>query len=103
MSFARAHRPRTMRSTIGADTEDNAGEAACFDDDRPSNHIEPVGAVTTELLDEAVFPIQIGLHRLLQDIGALIGATIAMGRIGPWQHAGRADFERAVIATFKHI
>jgi hypothetical protein len=29
-----------------------------------SNHDEAVGAVAPELLDKAVFPIEIGLHRI---------------------------------------
>ena len=39
---------------------------------------ESVARVAAELLDEAVFPIEIGLHRAFLDIGALIGTTIAM-------------------------
>jgi hypothetical protein len=43
-----------------------------------SNHEEPLGCVATELFDEAIFPIEIGLHRAGGDIGALIGTPVAV-------------------------
>ena len=43
-----------------------------------SNHEEPVGRVAPELLDEAIFPIEIGLHRAGSDIGSLIGTPVAV-------------------------
>ena len=39
---------------------------------------ESMGAVTLELFDETIFPIEIGLHRTRIDIGALIGTPVAM-------------------------
>src|SRR5262245_23468288 len=68
-----------------------------------SNHEEAVSAVALELLDEAEFPIEIGLHLCFRRIGALIGPAIAMRGIGLWQHDWRARFERAVIAAVEHV
>jgi hypothetical protein len=34
--------------------------------------------VAPELFDEAIFPIEIGLHRAGLDIGALIGTPVAV-------------------------
>jgi hypothetical protein len=34
--------------------------------------------VAAELFDEAIFPVEIGLHRAFLDIGALIGTAIAV-------------------------
>ncbi len=50
----------------------------------PSNHEEPVAGVTFELFDQAVFPIEVGLHRAGIDVGALIGTPVAVRRIGFW-------------------
>jgi hypothetical protein len=46
--------------------------------DIASNHEEPVGRVAPELIDQTVFPIEIGLHRVACDIGALIGTPVAL-------------------------
>jgi hypothetical protein len=43
-----------------------------------SNDEEAMGGVAAELVDEAVFPIEIGLHRARVDIGALIGTPVAL-------------------------
>ena len=43
-----------------------------------SDDKEAVGAVAPELFDQAVFPIEIGLHRAGIDIGALIGPPVAL-------------------------
>src|SRR5258708_708124 len=59
-----------------------------------SNHKKPVRCIAPELLDEAVFPIEIGLHRARIDIGALIGTAVAVGRIGSWHNFWRARFQR---------
>src|SRR3954468_14059245 len=46
-----------------------------------SDHEEAVRRVAPELLDQPVFPVEIGLHRFAVDIGALIGPAVAMRRI----------------------
>ena len=38
----------------------------------------PCVRVAAELLDEAVFPVEIGLHRAFLDIGAFVGAAVAV-------------------------
>ena len=38
----------------------------------------PMGGVAAELLDQAIFPIEIGLHRAFLDIGAFVGAAVAV-------------------------
>jgi hypothetical protein len=43
-----------------------------------SNHEEPMGGIAPELFDQARFPIEIGLHRTRCDIGALVGAPVAV-------------------------
>ena len=53
-----------------------------------SNHEEPMAGVAAELLDQAIFPIEIGLHRRGRDLGALIGTPVAVRRIGFWQTTG---------------
>ena len=35
----------------------------------PSNHVKPMRSIEPELLDKAIFPIEIGLHRAFRDIG----------------------------------
>jgi len=37
-----------------------------------------MGRVAPELFNEAVFPIEIGLHRVGPDIGALVGTPVAV-------------------------
>jgi hypothetical protein len=44
-----------------------------------------MGGVAPELFDEAIFPIEIGLHRAGIDTGAFIGAPVAVRRIEFWQ------------------
>ena len=44
-----------------------------------SDHIKPVRAVAAELLDEAIFPVEIGLHRSFGHIGPFIGPAVAVG------------------------
>src|SRR3954452_8346580 len=68
-----------------------------------SNHEKAVGAVAAELFDEAVFPIEVGLHRARIDIGALIGTAVALRPIGLWQNLRRPYFERAAIAALEHV
>ena len=46
--------------------------------DLASNHEEAMRCVAPELFDEAIFPIEIGLHRAGPDIGALVGTPVAM-------------------------
>jgi hypothetical protein len=43
-----------------------------------SNHEEAMGGVAPELFDETEFPIEVSLHRVAPDIGALIGAPVAV-------------------------
>jgi hypothetical protein len=43
-----------------------------------SNHEEPMRGIAPELFDQAIFPIEIGLHRARCDIGALVGAPVAV-------------------------
>ena len=64
---ARIMRPRSSASMVGAE-----------DPPQSSNHEESVGAVAAELFDEAVFPIEIGLHRARLDIGAFVGTPVAV-------------------------
>lgn len=51
-----------------------------------SDHIETVGAVAGQLVDQAEFPIQIGLHGFLGIVGAFVRATVAVdarrGQVG---------------------
>src|SRR3954469_18187069 len=68
-----------------------------------SNHEKPVRGVAAELFDETVFPIEIRLHRARIDIGAFIGAAVAVGRIGFWQNFRRPRFQRAVVAAIEHV
>src|SRR5258708_28723759 len=68
----------------------------------PSNHEKPVRPVALELLDETVFPVEIGLHRARRDICALVGTAVAVGWIGFWWHLRRPDFQRAVVAALQH-
>src|SRR5688572_5333093 len=70
---------------------------------RDSYDEESVRGVAAELLDEAVFPVEVGLHRAFLDIGALIGTAVTVRRVGLWDHKRRADLERTtVIAAFEH-
>src|ERR1700730_14420504 len=48
----------------------------------PSNDKEAVGCVAPELLDQTIFPVEIGLHRTRGDFGAFIGTPVAVRRIG---------------------
>jgi hypothetical protein len=41
-----------------------------------SEHLKAVGSVASELLDEAEFPIEIGLHRGRRVVGALVGPLV---------------------------
>src|SRR5450759_1094219 len=43
-----------------------------------SDHEKPVTGVAPELFDQAVFPIEIGLHRARRDIGALVGTPVTV-------------------------
>jgi hypothetical protein len=43
-----------------------------------SNHEEAMGCVAAELFDQAIFPIEIGLHREGAGVGALVGTPVAM-------------------------
>jgi len=43
-----------------------------------SNHEEAMGGVAPELFDEAIFPIEIGLHRVRPGIGSLIRTPVAV-------------------------
>ncbi len=67
-----------------------------------SNHVESMRRVAAELVDETVFPVEIGLHRRHVDVGALIGTAIAARRIGFRHHHRRSDFKGAVMATVEH-
>jgi hypothetical protein len=42
------------------------------------NHEEAMRCVALELFDQAIFPIEIGLHRMGPDAGALVGTPVAM-------------------------
>src|SRR6476661_2821844 len=66
---------RLRSSSCGATSPLNASSAIAG---APSDHEESVGSVAAELLDEAVFPVEIGLHRALLDVGTLIGTAIAV-------------------------
>src|SRR6266850_143018 len=47
--------------------------------DLPSSYDEKsMRGVAAELFDEAVFPVEIGLHRTFLDISALIGTAVAV-------------------------
>lgn len=59
---------------------------------RSSDDVKSVRAVAAEPIDQAVFPVEIGLHRALGDIGSLVGPAIAMRRVGLWQDQRRTDF-----------
>jgi hypothetical protein len=37
-----------------------------------------MGCVAVELFDQTMFPIEIGLHRVGPDIGALVGTPVAV-------------------------
>src|ERR1700751_1857833 len=60
---------------------------------------ETVGRVAAKLLDETVFPIEMGLHRLVRDADAFIGPPVALRRIRLGQRLRRAHFKRAIVAT----
>src|SRR5262245_11375274 len=68
-----------------------------------SNHKKTVSRVAAELLDEAVFPIEIGLHRFCRGIRPLIRTPIAVWRVGFWQELWRACFQRTVVAAVEHM
>src|SRR6202011_2878538 len=68
-----------------------------------SNHEEPMGGVAPELFDEAIFPVEIGLHGLGCDIGAFIGTPVTMRRIELWQIERRSRFQHAIIAAIEHV
>src|SRR6266567_162085 len=44
----------------------------------PSNHEKPMTGVAAELLDQAIFPVEIGLHRRGRGLGALVGPPITL-------------------------
>src|SRR3954447_412410 len=67
-----------------------------------SDHIESMRRITAKLVDEAVFPIEIGLHRLGVEVGTLIGPPIAVRGIGLRQYQRRTDFKLAVITAVEH-
>src|SRR2546428_14087278 len=69
----------------------------------PSDHEESMGGVAAELLDEAVFPVEIGLHRAFLDIGALIGGAVGGGRCWLWDEGGGPGFRRAGMAAFEAL
>src|SRR5262249_60032674 len=68
-----------------------------------SNHEEAVRIVAAKLLDETELPVEIGLHRLLRDLGAFIRAAVAVRGIRLWQHERRPLVQRAVIAAVEDV
>src|SRR4051812_35353283 len=68
-----------------------------------SNHEETMAGVAAKLFDQAILPIEIGLHRAAVDIGALIGTPVTVRRIGFWHDKRQSHLERAVIAAIEHV
>src|SRR5260370_36490596 len=68
-----------------------------------SNHEESMGCVAAALFDQAIFPIEISLHRARGDIGALIGRPAPVPRTRLWPNLRRPRFQPAIIATLEHI
>src|SRR6476620_11191349 len=86
--------PKASRNSIESRTVVELGKAAMGGFLREaqvsrcaaSNHEKSMGGVALELVDQAVFPIEVGLHRAGVDVGALVGTPVAVGRIGFWQN-----------------
>lgn len=47
----------------------------------PSDYVETVGSIPLQLLNQAVFPFQIGLHRHLGIVCSLIGPFVTVTRL----------------------